>query len=141
MITHAYDNLSKHREADTQAQVTAAVDAFAAIAVAMEAGEEHGPPELYPCYALLQQEAIEGLADLRTPGDETGSTGPATPVGDVHVAVTTEFVPDLAEVARLGGLVCEVLLRAAPGIPDPEPKLALINAAAHAARIRDLVAP
>ncbi|MEW9533591.1 hypothetical protein [Microbispora sp. NPDC049125] len=127
MITRAYDNLIGQRQADVETVTAAAADALAAIAAAMETGEEHGPPELYASYAFLQQAAVEALTELR-----------AHPKAAVHEALDVD-APDFAEVSKLGGLVCEVLLDAAMRISGSR-QLDLLKAAAHAARIRDLLA-
>ncbi|MFF4128263.1 hypothetical protein ACFYYP_32460 [Microbispora rosea] len=123
-VTDAYRVLRERRDADYDSSTTAAVDAFTAIALGMSAGEHQGPPELYATFAIVQQEALEGMAAL---GAQLGDTG-------------TSAVPDLDEAARLGGLLCEVLVQHAETSSDPSRRLALLNAAAHAGRIRDLLA-
>ncbi|MEU7889820.1 hypothetical protein AB0B54_30325 [Microbispora bryophytorum] len=124
-VTDAYRVLHERREADHDSSTTAAVDAFTAIALGMSTGEHQGPPELYATFAIAQQEALEGMAAL---GAQLGDAG------------TSAAVPDLDEAARLGGLLCEVLVQRAETSSDPSRRLAVLNAAAHAGRIRDLLA-
>lgn len=128
-VTDAYRVLDERRDADHDSLTTAAVDAFTAIALGMSAGEYQGPPELYATFAIVQQEALEGMAAL---GAQLG-----TQLGD---AGTSAAVPDLDEAARLGGLLCEVLVQRAETSSDPSRRLAVLIAAAHAGRIRDLLA-
>lgn len=124
-ITDAYRALHDRHHVDRGTLPAAAADAFTAIAAGMSAGEHQGPPELYATFALAQQEALEGMAAL---GAHLGDT-------DACAAV-----PDLDDVGRLGGLLCEVLVAHAEDSRDPGRRLALLNAAAHAGRIRDLLA-
>ncbi|MEN3541261.1 hypothetical protein AAH991_39540 [Microbispora sp. ZYX-F-249] len=127
-VTDAYGALRERRDADRAASVVsvaAAVDAFTALAVGMSAGEHQGPPELYATFALAQQEALEGMAALGTQLGEVDASG---------------AVPDLNEAAGLGGLLCEVLVAHGEHSVDPIRRLAVLNAAAHAGRIRDLLA-
>ncbi|MFC0862419.1 hypothetical protein ACFHYQ_08925 [Sphaerimonospora cavernae] len=125
----AYTALDERREAGQQAVTAAAIDAFTSIAIGMDAGELNGPPERYPTFALLRQEALEGMAEL---GAQVGP--------EFRDASALAEVPDLDEVSRLGGLLCEVLVASAENCSDPRQVLGLINAAAHAGRIRDLLA-
>ncbi|GIH51698.1 hypothetical protein SAMN05421833_129106 [Microbispora rosea] len=124
-VTDAYRVLDERRDADHDSSTTAAVDAFTAIALGMSAGEHQGPPELYATFAIAQQEALEGMAAL---GAQLGS------------ADTSAAVPDLDAAGRLGSLLCEVLVQRAETSSDPSRRIAVLNAAAHAGRIRDLLA-
>ncbi|MEU8278531.1 hypothetical protein ACFYOK_37190 [Microbispora bryophytorum] len=123
-VTDAYRVLRERRDADHESSTTAAVDAFTAIALGMSTGEHQGPPELYATFAIAQQEALEGMAAL------------GAQLGDAD----NSAVPDLDEAGRLGGLLCEVLVQHAETSSDPSRRLAVLNAAAHAGRIRDLLA-
>ncbi|MEU6430762.1 hypothetical protein ABZ860_33110 [Microbispora sp. NPDC046973] len=124
-VTDAYRVLRERRDADHDTSTAAAVDAFTAIALGMSAGEHQGPLELYATFAIAEQEALEGMAAL---GAQLGDTDAST------------AVPDLDEAGRLGGLLCEVLVQQAENSSDPSRRLAVLNAAAHAGRIRDLLA-
>ncbi|GAA1311651.1 hypothetical protein Psi02_72560 [Planotetraspora silvatica] len=129
MITDAYETLKQH-QSTAVGVIEAAKDAFTVIAASMELAEETRPPELHASYALLHQEAVDGLAAL------SPRANAVIPTADRAVDV-----PELEKISSLGGLLCEVLLTAAEHHTDVNQRLALLNAAAHAAQIRDLLAP
>ncbi|WP_055483179.1 hypothetical protein [Sphaerimonospora mesophila] len=128
-ISDAYTALSERREVGLQAVTAAAIDAFTSIAIGMDAGELNGPSEQYSTFALLRQEALEGMAALGV------QVGP-----EFRDASALAQVPDLDEVGRLGRLSCEVLVDSAENCSDPGEVHGLLNAAIHAGRIRDLLA-
>ncbi|GII34615.1 hypothetical protein [Planotetraspora mira] len=129
MIGDTYANLKEH-QGSGGAALEAAQNAFIVIAASMELAEETGPPELHASYALLHQEALDGLAELSPRANAS-----------IPTANRAGGVPELEQISSLGGLLCEVLLTAAERHTDVDQRLALLNAAARAAQIRDLLAP
>ncbi|GII56093.1 hypothetical protein Pth03_44820 [Planotetraspora thailandica] len=130
MIDYAYERLSQQRYKEPEEAIAAAAEALEAIAITMQEGEESGHHAMYASYARLHQEALEGLAELRSWYEPELGLG--------RRAVGT--VPDLADVSKLGGLICDVLLNIATQGADSDAQLNLLNAAARAARLRDLLA-
>ncbi|MEV0971050.1 hypothetical protein [Microtetraspora glauca] len=141
MLNHYYDGLGTLRYADRSSVTAAAADTFAIIAATLKAKEDSCPPELHACYAYAGQEAIEGLAELTAQIDERDVPSLiATWTEQLEIEDDGSHHADLDGVNRLAALTCELLLDVVKRYPEPAAKLALLNAAANAGRIRDLTA-
>ncbi|WP_285705285.1 hypothetical protein [Microtetraspora sp. NBRC 16547] len=141
MLIHHYNDLSAMRYADHSSVTASAADTFAIIAATLKAKEESCPPELHACYAYAGQEAIEGLAELTAQIDERdGLSLVATWTDQLELDDDDGHHADLDGISRLAALTCELLLGMVKRYPEPAAKLALLNAAANAGRIRDLTA-